>query len=331
MQKNQSIKQLIIAELDGSISNKDRLMLNKWKTESEQNIQFYQQTRENWQTSLQHMADIADTQGEWKRFVKQTDTKKPKKLLPKVYLTWSKVAAILIVGMLLGITVIQLQPQGEPIYATAIAPKGSVSQLILPDQTKVFLNAGTELNYAVANSDNRIVELTSGEAWFNVTKNPKKPFIVKTPYYNIKVLGTQFNVKAYTEDHAIVTTLEEGSIQVTSSEKLQLKKELIMKPGEQLLFTEKDKKLIIRRVNPQLYSSWKINELTFLNMNMKELIPLLERRYGVNIEVAHPEILDYHYTGTIKNESILEVLQLIEYTLPIRYEVKDQTVIISKK
>jgi transmembrane sensor len=84
-------------------------------------------------------------------------------------------------------------------------------------------------------------------------------------------------------------------------------------------------------VNPSIYTSWKDNKLIFLNMDLAELIVLLERKYGVDIQVDEPGILKYHYTGTIKNETILEILDIIKHTLPIEYKIEDQTVHIQKE
>ena len=247
-----------------------------------------------------------------------------------------KTAAILIIGLFAGILIQNMQ-KAEPVFYTAIAPKGSVSQIILPDNTMVYLNAGSELkyteeatkNFLAGKRGNRKV-LLSGEAWFDVSKNKKKPFVVHTPFYNVEVLGTQFNVKGYPEDNECATTLEKGSVKIVSSEKLTLKETTILQPGEQLLYT-KNKGVTIDEVNTRRFTAWKENRLIFINMDLKELFVLLERKYGVDIEVADDIVLDYHYDSTITNETILEVLDLIAETLPIKYRIEGQTVIIQKR
>jgi transmembrane sensor len=247
-----------------------------------------------------------------------------------------KTAAILIIGLFTGILIQNMQ-KAEPVFYTAIAPKGSVSQMILPDNTKVYLNAGSELKYTEEAPKNFLAGkrgtrkvLLSGEAWFDVSKNEKNPFVVHTPFYNVEVLGTQFNVKAYPEDNECATTLEKGSVKIVSSEKLTLKETTILQPGEQLLYT-KNKGVTIDEVNTRRFTAWKENRLIFINMNLKELFVLLERKYGVDIEAADDIVLDYHYDSTITNETILEVLDLIAETLPIKYRIDGQTVIIQKR
>src|SRR5690606_31473188 len=155
-------------------------------------------------------------------------------------------------------------------------------------------------------------------------------FIVETPHYNILVKGTKFNVKAYSTDDDIVTTLEEGRIEIHPGND-QKNDVQVLEPGQQLIFNKETDNFITKSaVNTKIYSAWKENRLIFINMNLKELIKLLERKYGVNIIVRDKDILDYHYDGTIKNETIIEVLNLLKETLPITYIIEGQNLIISK-
>ena len=89
-------------------------------------------------------------------------------------------------------------------------------------------------------------------------------------------------------------------------------------------------KIFVKKVDTKQFTSWKDNKLIFLNMDFKELIILLERKYDVDIEVDNPDILKLHYSGTIKNESILEILEIIKHTLPIQYKIESQQIIINK-
>lgn len=244
--------------------------------------------------------------------------------------TISKIAAILIVGLILGLSVQHLQ-KSEPFYYTSIAPKGSISQMILPDNTMVYLNSGSEIKYVVTNTSGKREVYLNGEAWFDVTKNEKNPFVVNTPFYSVKVLGTRFNVKAYKTDETIATTLEEGSIEILSTESSKLNGNRLLKPGQQFIYNQSTGTVRTKNVSTRLFTSWKENKLIFINMNLKQLFVLLERKYGVDIEVADNIILDYHYDGTIKNETILEVLDLLKETLPISYRIIGQKVIIQKK
>jgi ferric-dicitrate binding protein FerR (iron transport regulator) len=234
------------------------------------------------------------------------------------------------IGLLMGLS-LQYLKKTEPVYFTSIAPKGSVSQMVLPDNTIVYLNAGSQLKYTVEGLKGKREVFLDGEAWFDVTKNEEKPFVVHTPFYDIKVTGTQFNVKAYSADEEISTTLEEGSVQVTSSENFKLSEPTALQPGEQLVYNTQNKTINVKKVETRMFTAWKDNKLIFINMNLKELFVLLERKYGVDIEVTNDLILDYHYDGTIKDETILEVLDLLKETLPVKYKIEGQTILITKK
>lgn len=241
-------------------------------------------------------------------------------------------AAALIVGLLFGALLPKkLLHKQEEVFYTAIAPKGSVSETILPDSTHVFLNAGSSIRYAAGEGNEFREVYLSGEAWFDVKHSKKVPFLVHTGFYDICVMGTRFNVKAYREDDQVTTTLETGKIRVESALHFKVEKNITLLPGEQLIYRKRNHSMEVNKVNPPVYSSWKDNKLIFINMSLRELIILLERKYGVKIQVADSDILDYHYDGTIKNETIVEVLNILQETLPVYYEINDQTIKIKKK
>jgi transmembrane sensor len=296
----------------------------------------WEKDKEDEQKNLPHLKNPENILDKIHHRINIAAGRKKENPVKKVAMNLLKIAAVLVIGLFIGLLVQSLQ-KTEPIFYTAIAPKGSISQMILPDSTMVYLNAGSELKYTEENPTNflegksgsRKVYLT-GEAWFDVSKNEEKPFVVHTPFYNVEVLGTQFNVKAYSNDDEVVTTVEGGTVKVVSSENLTIKEAQTLQPGEQLVYT-KNKGINISDVNTRRFTAWKDNKLIFINMNLKELFVLLERKYGVDIEVADNMVLDYHYDSTITTETILEVLDLIAETLPIKYKIEGQKVIIQKR
>jgi len=247
----------------------------------------------------------------------------------KLIINILKISAVLIIGLFSGLYINTFK-KVDLVYYTSVAPKGSISQMILPDNSMAYLNSGSELKYLInGNSEYREVIL-NGEAWFQVTKNEEMPFIVHTPYYDVNVIGTEFNVKAYESDLNIETTLEKGSVLITSSDKIKLAENVRLKPGEQLHFNKETNTIRVTNVDTRIFTSWKDNKLIFINMNLKELKVLLERKYGVKIDVVDQEILNCHITGTFKNETILEIMDILRYTLPIRYEIDGQKILLYK-
>ncbi|MCE5348202.1 MAG: FecR domain-containing protein [Bacteroidales bacterium] len=262
----------------------------------------------------------------WK-MISEKENKKKKKVFPVSSLL--KVAASLLLGLVIGKMIFTGHINSEQFYYTSIAPKGSISQVVLPDSSYIYLNAGSTIKYAMnGNKGNREVFL-DGEAWFRVQKSEKRPFIVHTHFYDVNVKGTEFNVKAYYEDADVVTTLEKGSVTITSGA-VKLKEQAVLEPGEQLVYNKNDGSMVVKDINTRWATSWKENKLIFINMSFRELVVLLERKYGVDIQVAESEIMDFHYDGIIKDESIIKVLDLLRLTLPIDYKIKDQIIEIRR-
>ncbi len=323
-----SIKSMIIAHLDGEISTEELQRLFRWISKSRENLRYYTELKDIWEASVSNASEIAGTAHEWKRFLGNIDHKhiKPGLSYKRVLNMWYKVAAVLVIVTLVGSAIIMFTGRSEPIYLTATTPRGSISQILLPDSTLIYINAGSEIKYNIGENQKRREVSLNGEAWFQVSTMDHKPFVVHTSSYDVKVLGTEFNVKAFESDLKVETTLEKGSVMISPSETSKMFKVVELLPNEQFVYDKKEKSLKVRKVNAKQYSAWKDNKLIFINMSLEELIVVLERKYGVDIEVENSSILKYHYYGTIKNETIIEILEMLMKTLPISYKIEDQKI-----
>jgi transmembrane sensor len=331
MDSKRTIKEQIVAFLNGDLSVLELQELTRWLSSSDENAKYFARVKDIWETSLVNSSHIAETEQEWSRFLSKISNEVHQNFLRK-FNNWQlllRIAAILIFSMMFGALLMKYFTREEPVFISSVTPPGSISQLILLDSTLIYLNAGSEIIYSAKNKYNKRDIYLNGEAWFHVKKNNEKPVVVRTAGYNVQVTGTQFNIKAYPSENEITTTLEQGEVKITSSENYKLQETIILKPGEQLILNKKSKLLSKKTVDTRLFTAWKDNKLIFLNMNFSELVVLLERRYGVDIDVNDEGILKYHYTGTIKNESILEILEIIKHTLPINYKIEGQKVIIN--
>ena len=226
----------------------------------------------------------------------------------------------------------------------------SPTTITLQDGTKVWLNSGSTLNCAPDfGKKYREVKL-SGEAYFEVTHNAEKPFIVEAgSFMKVKVLGTTFNIKAYPDDPYIEAALITGKITINLDD--ESRAPIILKPHEKATFWLKDssksktavqKKIKIPvswqinsiKLNPvdQHISelSWMRGELAFNDISFEELAYDLERTYHVSIEFKDERLKDYHLTGVFKGENLNEVLQALQVTTPFKYEIAGQKVSIYK-
>lgn len=333
MNSNKAIKAKIVAHLEGDLKGDGLEDLYKWLSKSEDNIRFYAQVKDIWEASLRNAGQVAETQKEWSRFLGIIKKEYQSNIFRYSSNTqiFFRFAAILIIGIIMSGLVFYFTFTKEPVYITAIAPVGSVSQLVLADSTIVYLNAGSQIRYSPETKNKTREVYLEGEAWFDVVKNEAKPFIVHTSWFNVRVTGTRFNVKSYKNDAQISATLEEGEVVIASSDRFKIAENIVLTPGEQAVFNKENREILVKSVDTKLFTSWRNNKLTLLNMSVKDMIVLFERKYGLNIIVTDQDILDYHYTGTIKNESILEMLEIIKFTLPIQYKVDGQKIVISKK
>lgn len=202
-----------------------------------------------------------------------------------------------------------------------INPSGQKSVLFLSDGTRVWLNAASELSYAknFHGKDTRDVYL-EGEAFFDVAEDGGKPFIVHTSSIHIKVLGTSFNVKSYSDERTIETTLVEGKVRIGGSA-LQGRKtgEIELKPNQKAVFDKESKVIKIREVTAVNSGSWKLDKLIFDEEPIDNVLLQLERWYDVKIHVEDRGQLDCKLTATIEKESLEEVLKLIEASHDVTY------------
>ncbi len=209
----------------------------------------------------------------------------------------------------------------KPLKASLIeiiAPEGSRIKFNLPDGTEGFLNSKSRLSYSASFFDNRVVNL-QGEAFFDVAHDQSHEFKVFAGNSIIKVLGTRFNVAAYVQDVYTEVVLEEGSINYISSD---TGKELKMSPGQRLV--EKEGKIQRSEVEAWKYSSWKDGKLVFRNDPMDEVARRISRWYNVEVVVPEKFLSDDTFRGVFEDDSLEEVLRLIELTSQIKFQIIDR-------
>ena len=237
-----------------------------------------------------------------------------------VYKNLLKVAAVLIVGLLVSTAIFYNKPQKQ-LYTTLIetvtAPYGARTSFKLPDGSEIWLNSGSTISFPKQFGDIRSIELT-GQAFFKVVKDGKQ-FMVTTGYGNVEVMGTSFDVMAYLDEN-FETTLVEGSVKVRNLQN----QVAILKPGQQSVITSSNE-LSVNEVNTNLSTSWKEGKLIFVKEPFQNVAKALERWYNVKIELQGEKLKKLGYTGTIEMESFGEVLELINVTTPITYKFDKNT------
>jgi len=250
--------------------------------------------------------------------------KKSDSFIVKLYINYSKVAAVILIPLLLLSLWYFLQPgmkfpgKNKVIYSEMFTPYGSKTKLDLPDGSTVWLNDGSKLRFPQQfNEKTRTVYLT-GEAYFNIQHNPKKPFLVKTPEINIRVLGTKFNVMAYPDESNVETTVETGKVLIERITE-QGKSIVELGPDQRSVFNKNTGETYTNKVHTDEYTSWKDGKLILRNDPLDKAVKKIERWYNVDIELIDPELAEYTYSATIIDESITTLLDYFKMVTPIDY------------
>ena len=212
---------------------------------------------------------------------------------------------------------------------TIKVPYGKRFSLVLSDSTKVFLNSGSSLRYPTrfSNTDSRQVFLV-GEAYFSVTKDGDRPFLVKSKQMEVQVVGTEFNFSTYPEDYSTEVVLVEGLVNLTSDfhDKGRPTKLLA---GSKAEFNRFDQKIEVSKVDTRLYTSWRTGELIFRNMPLKKIIIKLERFYNVTIINNNKALGEELFNASFKNESIENILKYLHESYSIEYTITNNMVHIN--
>lgn len=220
----------------------------------------------------------------------------------------------------------------ELAYNILTIPNGKKFQVVLSDGTEVHLNSGSVLKYPVKfiTGINRQVYLLEGEAYFDVAKDPKHPFIVNADDMNIRVLGTEFNVSTYPEDSSINTVLVEGAVSIFGKDKTYDKAtSLELKPGYMASWDKTKNNATINEVDTNIYTGWKNGKLIFKNIQFKNIIKKLERHYNVTIINNNSKLDEKNYDATFDVETIEEVLNSFNKNYEIEYTIENNKIIIN--
>lgn len=216
------------------------------------------------------------------------------------------------------------------VYNELRVPYGKTFNILLSDGTKVFLNAGTTLKYPVnfIKGKNREVFL-EGEAFFEVSKDTKHPFIVNANNMNVKVLGTKFNMSSYKDDSEISTVLVEGSVSLSNDSKP--KETSLLKPGYKGSWNKSDSNISLEKVDTRIYTEWMHGDVIFRNSTFEEIIKKLERNYNVTIQNNHKALNLKKFNASFnKNiESIDDILISIGEIHPFTHTKIDNKIIIN--
>jgi transmembrane sensor len=364
------VDEILIKYLVGSATAEERDIALSWINEGAENQKYFDELKDYYELTkvTQKPSGFISNDG-WNRvkagyyrmqYQQEIQRNKVKRIIIRYAIP---IAACVFVSFLLGFFTsnflsVNNSQKSTIAYNEIRVPLGAKSQVILSDGTKVWLNAGSKFRYPVNfMQGNREVYL-DGEAFFDVTKMDHKLFIVKTSKLNIKVYGTQFNVKSYPEENLIQTTLVKGSVAIESADKAE-RGVIYLKPNESATYyknekakvaavtatstpkssnetTEvknvaeaKEKIIVIPKVDPLPITSWKDTRWVIAGEDLGQLTIKLERRYNVKIAFETEDLKRYKFSGTLAEETFEQVLKVIQLSAPIKFSIEGNYVIFS--
>jgi len=313
---------------------------------------FYLQLYEAWQRSIYYKIGFIDSEKAYSDFLNKSLERKTATTFRLRYL--SLAASLLIIcGTALYFYKTDLSEiNNKNVFSVSEinVPKGSTRKIVLPDGTKVTINAGSTLKYdSEFGTRSRTVHL-NGEAYFDISKN-EIPFIVNTKNYTIRDIGTIFNVKAYPDDLSFETMVIEGEVQVEGklsidsdkSQMISVKQQQVLKLNYSSALKDdiqpnKDFSEIIevkvQKISPaqvEVYTGWTEDLLVFEGITFQEITRIMERKYDVEIIMDNSDLRNLKYTGSFKNiDDIEKALKIMKETTDIDYEKQGKIIKIHK-
>ena len=295
--------------ISGEASEAEKKQVTEWVQESPDNMREYLAQRKLYDIALWQSKTMEE---------KPQNKRKIFTLRSAVY-SMTKIAAMIAIVFL--IAHYWKNKDTEKIsYQSIYVPAGQRAELTLADGTKVWLNSRSSLKFPTNFQGKSRNVILDGEGFFTVAKNKEVPFIVKTKKYDVKVLGTEFNILAYSTDSIWETSLLEGSVEIQTNGKRKLR----LEPNTMVRL--QGNSLVKQHIKKMEYFRWREGLICFDNISVKEMIEKLKLYYGVDIVINNQEILGNRYTGKFRaGDGIEHVLKVLRLNNRFTYEKDDET------
>ena len=322
MKRNQTYWEALIGKyLSGNFSPSEEIELQAWIQENAHNKQKFESYKKIWEASYKDLSLAkSDVDQGWDVIhsaIQDSFRKTPKQRKANFILRWNRTyilrtAAILLLVVLAGITLFQKIKTQEAQQVFVSTESNGTEQHMLPDGSIVWLNAYTQIQYE-QDFQERKVQLIQGEAFFDVRKDPEHPFEVYTSSSKTTVLGTRFNLRILDKTNNIELFVDEGKVSFEHIEEVQTAN--ILQVGERAVLHQSTKTIEKQETDDQNILSWKTQRLQFDHMDMRYVIPHLEKYFQVQFEVSDPGILNCDFKSAFDKPTLTEVLETLKIGL----------------
>ncbi len=318
---------LIIGYLQGRLQGRSLDDFYVWVNENAENKRLFFETKALYEASLPfHKAsEIHDS---WLRLLDKRKSRQRKRFSLLIRISTYAAVANIATAITSIAFVFSSREYGTQITSYVGGNGIEADVIVLPDGTRVSLGTQTSFSYDSRYGKSERVVQQEGEAYFEVTKEKNKPFIVKTKEQSIEALGTKFNVSAYPTDSLLTTTLLEGSVLLTTQNLLH---PTILKPNEQFIYNKKTQLTILQQVDANQFVSWTTGYYFFPEQSLEAILYRLSHVYGVQFTIESETLSRRTFTGTFyRGQSIKDIMEIIHLSIPIRYKIDDHHVTISE-
>lgn len=334
-EENKHIDELIANYLTEDLDKNALDELKTWIAASAENQQYFIRQREIWFSAVsREAASVYDKDKAFENFRNRVESQKEIQSTSRrgfsLSALWRYAAVVAIIIAVGCISYWQGEVNVKDTFAdiSVEAPLGSKTKLYLPDGTLVWLNAGSRMTYSQGfGVDNRKVEL-EGEGYFEVKRNEKIPFFVKTKDLQLQVLGTKFNFRDYPEDHEVVVSLLEGKVGLNNL--LREEKEAVLSLDERAVLNKANGLLTVESVTASNASQWTDGYLFFDEELLPDIAKELERSYNVKIHIANDSLKTFRFYGNFvrREQNIQEVLEALASTEKMQYKIEERNITI---
>lgn len=329
IEEDQKIWEIIEVVLDGNPTSQENQILEDWLLADEKNRKTFETLK---RIRLKEKIDSREIKQN--AFVKIQSSILNEGITRKLHLwRFSAVASIIILlGLGIAFFYLEVSESASMAYIETKSPLGVKTKVILADGTYVYLSPGTSLKYPAVFKQQKREVILDGEAYFEVSKDAKHPFIVHTTHIDVRVFGTHFNVKAYKDDKKFVTTLMEGSVGIYNKLAKDNKKLMKLKPNQQAIYSLESGKIELHDVNAKLYSGWKDDRYYFENETFSSITKDIERNFNVIIKINYKALRDEKFSGLLdKKKSVYQLLDGMAQYGNFDYKLNNDTIVIQER
>lgn len=331
-------EEIIIRSIRKIATPEELAILNKWLRKEEKNVAYYCQLEEIW-NSGKSLSEEAVHSG-WQILAGEIDARSQRcqpliAPLKKRKIGWFRYSAAVFIGVLIASAVWMTlsdtlkEPQQHILVQNVVYNKAGVQSIVLPDHSEVWMNEDTRLTYPEKFTEEKRSVSLEGKAYFDIRKDPERPFTVRIGNVEIEVTGTEFFVESGLEEPSYITLIS-GGINLNYKDKEGKNLSTPLVPGEQARINRLNGSVEIENIDTSYYIAWKDGTYRFTDEPLGRIVPLLAKHFDLDIHIA-PSLKNKRFTGrVIPGENIEDVLNSIGKSYPIKYRISEGNIYIDE-